>query len=626
VGLISDETIRRVRDASDIAAVIESYGIQLKRSGQNLLALCPFHDEKTPSFNVNPRLQIFKCFGCDVGGDVFKFVQLMERATYPEAVETLAQRAGIPVVREGGGPSPTRDTDSRKAVQWVNSRALAFFEERLQDERAGEPAREYLLGRGFTKETIADWRLGWAPPGGRELLQYLVRAAGEHKREKVIAAAKAAGLLRSRGEDAESEDVYAHFRGRVMFPIFDAQHRPVGFGGRLLAETEGHGGKYINTPEGRYFEKRRLLYGLSAAQREIGRTRTAVIVEGYTDTIMCHQYGLRNVVATLGTSLTREHVGLLKRYVRPDGWVIALFDADEAGERATTRAIELFMEEDVPLRIVRTLELKDACEYLPVHGAEAFGAALEQAEDAFRFTLRRALEEAGQEVSDRARAVQRVMEVVNRSPDRVQVELMRQEVARAAGVPEASLPRPAPGTGARERTEPRARRGLADAAPIERALETGQAAEVRAERRLVLHLLEREDWARRATEALPPETFEDPVAREVASLLVEDWSAGRTPAVADLLPRVTAEDASTFLAEVVEGESGPAPSVEELEDILDRMRKRTAGRRRQQLQAALEDAARRGDAEAERRAFDELERLRRDQAEPRDRSESPGGD
>ena len=304
MGLVSDDLIRRIREANDIVQVVESYSIRLRRIGVNMVALCPFHREKTPSFNVSPTHQFFKCFGCGAKGDVIKFVQMMERADFPEAMSLLAARAGIPLAREEGAALRQHDAaaEERQAAFWAAGIGLRYFQESLRNQREGKEARDYLRGRGFTEETVAAWQLGWAPANRHGFLEYLRRQTNSP--EKAVKAAVAAGLLR-RSEDGE---IYDFFRGRVMFPILDMQQRPIGFGGRLLEEKPEAGGKYINTPEGTLFAKRRVLFGLPAAAKEIAAGRTAVVVEGYTDVIMCHQYGLRNVVATLGTSLTEEHV------------------------------------------------------------------------------------------------------------------------------------------------------------------------------------------------------------------------------------------------------------------------------------------------------------------------------
>lgn len=616
MGVFPDDLIRRVRDANDIAQVVESYRIELRRSGANFVALCPFHREKTPSFNVNPQKQIFKCFGCGQGGDVFSFVQQMERIEFPEAVELLANRAGIEVEREksSGQRTGSREgPESRKAILWVNSRALKYFEHCLQDPSEGRIAREYLQQRGFANETISSWRLGWAPDLWDGLLETIAEEVGEAKRSSAIQACLNAGLLRRKEAEAgRDERIYDAFRGRVMFPILDAQHRPIGFGGRVLEEKPEAGGKYINTAEGKVFQKRKLLYGLSFAAKEIGLTRTAIVVEGYTDTIMCHQHGIRNVVATLGTSLTREHVALLRRYVQADGRVIAMFDADQAGENATRRAIEIFMEEDVPLSIVRDLDLKDACAFLPEYGAEAFRERLRNAQDSFRFVLTSALTDCEGDVSARATAVGKIMDLVNRSPNAVKRSMMRKEVSAATGVPEESLPRPRPASdrgGERKRGLSAHEANRTEHRTIEAALQNRRKP---MEVRLLALMMEKNEWSGRIAEVYPPADFNDPGCAEIARAILTEWEAGRRPDIRDLVRNATSDGVGTLLADI-DWSTEPSPTQREYDALLKRIESERENERLTHLTVEIDSAQQQG------KQAEEDELLRRKQEELRRR-------
>lgn len=522
MGLITEDCLKRIQDACDLVSIAESYGLQLRQVGSNYTALCPFHREKTPSFNINPHMQIFKCFGCGAKGGVFQFVQMMERCEFPEAIELLAQRCGVRIERDGGPANPEdRERENRKALYAANRIACQYYEHSLADERGGRIAREYLLGRGFTPETIAAWRLGWAPDSWDGLLNYMkafvAQKWGDHKVDSAVEAGLAAGVFR---RNEERQSLYDAFRGRVMFPILDAQQRPVGFGGRVLETKPEGGAKYINTSEGRIFSKRKLLYGLSEAAKEIGLRREAVVVEGYTDTIMCHQYGVRHAVATLGTALTEDHIRLLRRYIQSDGCVVALFDSDEAGRKATERAVRLFMEEDVPLKVVQGLELKDAGEFLPRFGGDAFRAALEKADDSFRYMLRQTLGAcAPGDLSARATAVGEIMGLVNACPNRVKREMMRQAVAAAAQVPAETLPLPEAGKEGRARATdtwrnasakpgdagPRERRGLGAAELSPLPADGRREGSRKREAQLVRYLLAARPWCEAVMHAFPPD-------------------------------------------------------------------------------------------------------------------------
>ncbi len=576
---IREDCVRRVKEATDIVTLIESYGHTLKRVGSNFTTLCPFHEEKTPSFNINPAMQIFKCFGCDAKGDVFKFMQLMERCEFGEAVEMLAERAGVQLEydrsRGGVGRSAEDAGEARRAHYWANRVACEYFEERLHDPREGARARTYLLERGFSEETIARWRLGWAPDCWDGLLERYVRVvlekSGEHKKEKALEVGGAAGIFR-KNEDGR---VYDAFRGRVMFPIFDSRAHVVGFGGRILEEAENQP-KYLNSAgNSRFFEKRRLLYGLNFAEKDIRREKTVIIVEGYTDTIMCHQYGIRTAVATLGTSLTDEHVARLRNYVKPEGRVVALFDTDNAGRMATDRAIEMFMAADVPLRIVQGLEVKDACDYLPRFGVERFREVLDRAEDSFDYALRQALPaETARDANTLAAAVNRVMGLVNCCPDRVKRALLRKQVAAVADVPGSSLPQPEvdasgnirlPGMGARSDASPVARRGLQPKGPNASKAEARRRNRLKRERLLVRYMLARSDWAEVAADCFPPERMLDETCARLAGRIRDSWLAHERPAPSALLDVPGADE---VLVDDLMGDEGPELEQAEFHEVL----------------------------------------------------------
>jgi DNA primase len=325
LALYSDEVLGRVRDGVDILSLISDH-VPLKKAGTNYKGLCPFHAEKTPSFTVNPARQIFHCFGCGKGGDVFKFLMLLQNLSFPEAVEALAQRAGVSLPRRDSRLSgPKKDEGGIRELLRVNAEATKFFRERLASEE-GREAREYLQGRGLDAATIEAFSLGYAPRGWRSLLDSLLGRG--IPLERVLAA----GLARPR---AGGEGYYDAFRDRVIFPIQDVEGRVVGFGGRLLKEEE-RAPKYLNSIETALFKKGRTLYGLCQARGAIGQSRTAIVVEGYFDVIALHQHGLQNAVATMGTALTVDQVKTLRRGGHVETLILC-FDPDEAGEEAARR-------------------------------------------------------------------------------------------------------------------------------------------------------------------------------------------------------------------------------------------------------------------------------------------------
>ncbi|MCX7934576.1 MAG: toprim domain-containing protein, partial [Planctomycetota bacterium] len=372
-----------------------------------------------------------------------------------------------------------------------------------------------------------------------------------------------------------------------------------------------------NTPEGSLFAKRHVLFGLPAAAKEIAVTRTAVVVEGYTDTIMCHQYGLRNVVATLGTSLTEEHVQRLRRFVTAEGKVVAIFDSDEAGEKATERAARIFMAEGLTLHGATVSALKDACEYLPRFGADSFQRELAQAVEAFQYCLSRVLPDLrDRDVGRRTAAVVKIMDLVNVCPDRVRRAMMRKEVALAAGVPEEALPQP-PREGARQ---PANGRGLGgEMLPL--MLGAQDEGRLRGERRILLHALERREWAERIFAVLPPEAFANAAAARIAAFIRERWTAGQPPSLADLASAEREQAMLEILADLaLEGEHLP-PSAAELEELIWREECRSLEEEGRRILSALQEARQRGDhQEEERLLLRRLEidrRLRRREKEGR---------
>ncbi len=398
-GLYTDDILDEVARANDIVGVIQGY-FPLKRAGKDYKALCPFHPEKTPSFTVSPAKQIFKCFGCGAGGSVFNFVMLKENLTFPEAVRVLAERAGVqlrtdPEARKRAG----RIQRLRKALDW----ATRQFEAALRDPQTGRPAREYLAGRGIEKETIERFRIGFAPASWDRLLG-LAQEAGASP--EIL---EAAGLVTRRDDGS---DYYDRFRNRVIFPILDTLSRPVAFGGRTLGDDPA---KYLNSPETALFRKAEHLYGLPQARQAIEGRRRAVVVEGYTDVVMAHQVGAANVVATLGTALTSDHVRTLKRYADE---VVLVFDSDEAGERAADRAVELFLAEDVSVYVTNLPEGKDPFDVCRDEGAEGFASYVAGATEALEYKWALVRKEFGASASPAAkrRALRAMLESLAQAP------------------------------------------------------------------------------------------------------------------------------------------------------------------------------------------------------------------
>ena len=358
-GRDGSDAVQAIRVAADLADIVSEY-IPLKKSGTRYRALCPFHTEKTPSFYVDPDKQLYYCFGCSAGGDVFKFLMQYEKLEFPEALKLLAARYNIPLP-VARAPQSTE----RQRVLAANRQALGFFRDQLQ-RPAGARAREYLTSRGVGRETIEQFLLGVAPSGWTGLKEFLALGSSG-SRESRESQGVSAGLL---ARKAETGRTYDRFRDRIMFPILDLADEVIGFGGRSI---EGGEPKYLNSPETAAFSKGENLYGLPLAKQAIRKCGHVILVEGYMDVIALHAAGFAQAVATLGTGFTAGHVRLLKRYTES---VVVNFDPDAAGRAAARRSLEVLLENGFDVRVVSLPAGKDPDLYVREQGADAYRARL----------------------------------------------------------------------------------------------------------------------------------------------------------------------------------------------------------------------------------------------------------
>lgn len=363
----SDDVIEEVRMKNDIVDVVSQY-VKLTRKGSSYFGLCPFHNEKTPSFSVTPSKQMYYCFGCGAGGNVFNFIMEYENYTFGEALSHLAQRAGVELPQIEYSKEAKEKAERKALLLEINKRAAQYFYYQIRREN-GKNAYRYLTERGLTEETIKKFGLGYSDKYSNDLYKYM-KAKGYSDE-----------LLRDSGlfNVDERNGMYDKFWNRVIFPIMDVNNRVIGFGGRVMGDGKP---KYLNSPETKIFDKSRNLYGLNMARTT--RQKYLILCEGYMDVIAMHQAGFTNAVASLGTALTSGHASLLKRYT---GEVLLLYDSDEAGIRAALRAIPILKEAGVNSRVVSLEPYKDPDEFIKNMGAEAFEERLTNACDSFMFRV-----------------------------------------------------------------------------------------------------------------------------------------------------------------------------------------------------------------------------------------------
>ncbi len=405
---IPKATIEAIRDRTDIAEVVGRH-VTLQRKGRSLVGLCPFHQEKTPSFNVVESKAIYHCFGCGVGGDVFKFLMALEGLSFVEAVKELAGPAGVQVEERQLTPQERQKIRTRATLYDVCEEACSWFHAQLLTHPAAKPARDYLADRGMTRETLARARLGYAPDSWNALLDHL------HGKGIDARLAQAAGVA---GRSQKTGNAFDFLRHRVVFPILDSRERPVAFGGRVL---EGDGPKYLNTPESDIYEKSRTLYGLSWGRADIQRKGRAIVVEGYFDVLSLMQAGFGEAVATCGTSLTKEHVQQLRRFTTT---VVALFDGDEAGLRAADRSLPMFLDAGVEALQLDLPDAKDPDEFIQGQGPEAFEGHLRRAVPLLELVVRRSADRHGTTPGGRQRAVAEIVPLLRRLPAVLQSDLL----------------------------------------------------------------------------------------------------------------------------------------------------------------------------------------------------------
>lgn len=503
----SDDIIEEVRSKNDIVDVVSQY-VKLTRKGSSYFGLCPFHNEKTPSFSVTPGKQMYYCFGCGAGGNVFNFIMEYENFTFGEALKHLADRAGVELPKMEYSREVREKAQEKAELLDINKQAAQYYYYQLRTEK-GAAGLRYLTDRGLTEETMRSFGLGYSDRISGGLYRYL-KSKG-YKDERL----RESGLFNV----DERHGMYDKFWNRVIFPIMDVNNRVIGFGGRVMGDGKP---KYLNSPETRIFDKSRNLYGLNVARKT--RKSYMILCEGYMDVISMHQAGFTNAVASLGTALTSGHASLLKRYTQE---VLLLYDSDEAGVRAALRGIPILREAGVSSRVVDLKPYKDPDEFIKNMGAAAFEERLNQASDSFMFRVRVAEGEFPMaEPQGQNRFFERCAEMLLELRDELErnlyIDAVVKEYGGRYGISSEDLRRRVntlalKGTPAENRLRPK---------PSSSEKKKRDSASAQAQKLMLTWLVTYPGIFDEAEKYLSPEDFTVPLYREVAEMLFEQKKQG----------------------------------------------------------------------------------------------------
>lgn len=415
--MIPDDKVREVAERLSIVEVVSEY-VQLRRAGANYTGLCPFHAEKTPSFNVNPAREIFHCFGCGTGGNAFSFIMKIEGLSFPEAVKLMARKTGVEIEERQLSQAEKQAQSDRQTFQQINELTSVFYRTVLEQKPEGAVARDYLEKRAARGEIAEAYRLGFAPDRSDALVQHLKANSVD------LESAQKLGVVRK-----SERGWYDQFRNRLMFPIRDAKGNVIAFAGRVLDASLP---KYINSPESPLYHKSAVLFGMDMALPSIRTENAVIIVEGYFDHLALYRAGIRNVVATCGTALTATHTGMIKRHAER---VYTLFDSDKAGKNATIRSMELFLEQRIPAYVITLPAGDDPDSFLASNSVEAFQDRRSKARPAFEFFVRSLLAQTPPDsVDSKVRIIDELLPRFKKIADPVERDLYEKEICRLLGI------------------------------------------------------------------------------------------------------------------------------------------------------------------------------------------------
>lgn len=579
-GRIPENLLEDILSRVDIVEVIAGY-IPLKRAGRNFKALCPFHHEKTPSFMVSPDRQIYHCFGCNAGGNAFNFLMQHERLEFPEAVEVLAKKAGVVLPRPE--PQDLKAVSLATQLYKINELAAIFYEGIL-NSGPGAQAKQYLLKRGIKEETIKSLKLGYAPDKWDALMSHL--------RQKGIGLSllEKAGLVLAK----EGGGYYDRFRNRVIFPILDIKSRVLGFGARVLDDTLP---KYVNSPETPIYTKGRNLYGLPLAKDAIRESDLAIIVEGYLDFILPYQWGSKNIVASLGTALTLEQARFLKRYTHN---VVMVYDPDKAGEIATLRTLDIFIEEDMNVRVASLPEGFDPDSFVRKLGIDSFKAKIDQSQNLFDYKLKVLKSQHNfKEIEGKARISSEMLVTINKFNNAVLKSEYIKRLAEELSVKEDALLQE---LGKIKVDKPYAQ----DQEPV-----AHKAVNINPVEKLLIKLmLEEADFINRIKADLEPADFQDERISRIVAIMFDLIDQGKAPEPSKLINHLQGQDMLSLICE-----STFSPDIDDqdkeriLDDCIQRLKNDRLKFKRQELHEQIKSAQHSGDEDKLSRLMQQFQEL-----------------
>jgi len=581
---IPENIIEEIRSRADIVEIV-SDALLLKKNGQNYKGLCPFHSEKTPSFTVSPEKQIYHCFGCGAGGNVFKFLMETQSIPFVEAVKILASRTSITLPSPERSKTQDKKEQERQALLKFNQLAAEYFTATLNHPQKGEKAREYLKSRHISEDSLAKYQMGWATKNWQDL----ITALGGTNPSSLQEMAKAGLIIKKNG--GSDKDYFDRFHGRVMFPLKDLYGNIIGFCGRVIDKGEP---KYMNSPETPLYVKGKHLFGMDLAKAAIRKENLAILVEGHLDQVRAYQHGIHNVVATCGTALTPDQAGLIKNHSHN---VVLVFDSDAAGKKAAQRGFETLLEADLITKVVQLPDGQDPDSFIHEFGGEAFLKQIQNAKPYFESYIDEIIEKGTlQTPSGRMDVVNKVLPLLKR----IKTDLERSEWIKylweRVGIDDTAL-----------RKE--LKKALTQNQPKLNVLETRSSKKTRPELYLIHLMLSDPQVARKICSQISIEEFIDPDLKQVGEYIYQFIEAGQPIQISQLLDQIENPEVRTLLTQIGLEPITFDDTDQGAIDCINELRKENLEQKIKELKRMRNEAEKAGKSEQSREFHSQLQKI-----------------